>query len=407
MLNPRPCCSGTHLTLFSTNGWILKILGSAYLLGGTADHLNEIYEDAAGNEGHEPWEDSPSEIALHDYRDYLGKREYQRAFVDFFEDQLVLHGYDWKEVVEKFLFERGSRKSDNPLPIFNCLTAGLGHPLIHLGYAYELNSREVAMEALGLAATCYDGKLASLLESGLGSSHTSTTANPVVYSTNNLFEVFARVNGDKRLDSAFEHYGGDNLSHLLADPVLTSILLEHWHAWKITDPTADFAQSQALAAALLISSGSSVGGHGYDFFLVHLLTTSHAVRILIPFLDAQHHLPLVREWLLITLAIYIAQLRPPIKREYITDFDLQGRDWSFVVHTALEGKHKLDAHFVKACRALKEAERVWGDDNGEQYYLKAAVKFASEFDGWGGFGVEDVEDSHAKAKPKSQSTLNI
>jgi hypothetical protein len=29
---------------------------------------------------------------------------YQRAFVDFFEDELVRHGYDWKKVVSDYLF---------------------------------------------------------------------------------------------------------------------------------------------------------------------------------------------------------------------------------------------------------------------------------------------------------------
>ncbi|KIX03655.1 uncharacterized protein Z518_07208 [Rhinocladiella mackenziei CBS 650.93] len=382
------------------------ILGSAYLLGSPAEHLNDIYEDAAANEGHDHWVDSPSEIALHDYRDFLGKREYQRAFVDFFEDQLVLQGYDWKEVVRKFIFERGPRKSANAEPMFNCLTGGLGHPLIHLGYAYELNNREVAMEALGLAATCYDAKLATLLESASTLSQTST-ANPLTYSTNNLFELFARINGDKRLDSAFHHYGGDNLTKLLADPVLTSILLEHWSAWKITDPTKDFSQSQALASALLISTATNVGGHGYDFFLLHLLTTSHAVRILIPFLDAQYHVPLIREWLLFTIAVYICQLRPLIKREYITDFDLAGRDWSFVTTQALQGKKEFDAHFIKGCRAMREAERVWPDEpNGEKYYLKAAVKFASEFDGWGGFGVEDEEAERELQEEMKKAKLN-
>ncbi len=116
--------------------------------------------------------------------------------------------------------------------MFSCLTAGLGHPLIHLGYAYELNSREVAMEALGLAATNYDGRLAKLLESG---APVDKSANPLAYSTSNLFEIFARVNGDSRLDGKFEH-GSDNLSKLLEDKVLTSILMEHWSAWKIHRP---------------------------------------------------------------------------------------------------------------------------------------------------------------------------
>ncbi|EXJ53864.1 hypothetical protein A1O7_09200 [Cladophialophora yegresii CBS 114405] len=359
------------------------LLGSAYLLGSPPEHLNDIYEDAARNEGHEPWVDSPSEIALHDYRDFLGQRNYQRAWVDFFEDQLVLHGYEWKRVVAKFLFERGPKGSATEEPMFSCLTAGLAHPLIHLGYAYELNSREVAMEAMGLAATCFDARLAGLLESG---------TNPTTYSTGDLFEVFAHVNSDDRLDGVFEHHGGDNLSKLLGDAKLTSILVEHWSAWKITDPTKDFAQSQALAAALLVSSAPSVRGHGWDFFLVHLLTSSHAVRILIPFLEPQYHVRLVKEWLLIALAIYIAQLRPLIKTSYITDVDLAGRNWVFVSKQAVEGPYKFDAHFVKACRALYEADKVWGESgpNGEEnYWLKAAVKFAGEFAGWGGFGEED------------------
>ena len=272
-------------------------------------------------------------------------------------------------MVEKFLFERGSTSSPNRQPIFNCLTAGLGHPLIHLGYAYELNSREVAMEALGLAATCYNPTLAKLFEN-----------KPVpTYTTNNIFEVFARVQADKRLDHAFDN-SEDKLDHLWTDPVLSSILLEHWSAWKITDPTKDFAQSQELAVALHTSSASSVGGHGYDFLLVHLLTTSHAVRILIPFLEGQHHLPLVREWLLIALSIYITQNRPVINRAFVTDYDTQGRGWDFVTKAALESPHRFDAHFVKGCRAMLEAERTWGEEDG--YWLKGAVKFADEFSGW-------------------------
>jgi hypothetical protein len=43
---------------------------------------------------------------------------------------------------------------------------------------------------------------------------------------------------------------------------------------------------------------------------------------------------------------------------------------------------------------MKEASETWGDD--EQYYLRAAVKFATEFEGWGGFryGAEDAEPQY-------------
>ncbi|KIV92275.1 hypothetical protein PV10_06730 [Exophiala mesophila] len=371
------------------------LLGSACLLGGDADHLNSVYEDAATNEGHDHWEDAPSEIALHDYRDFLGKRDYQRAWVDFFEDQLVLHGYDWKEVVSKFLFDRGTKGSDTEWPMFNALTSGLGHPLIHLGYAYELNSREVGMEALGLVATCYDPKLAKILETKIPQNSQQQIIKSHVKPTTDLFSILLKVHDDTRFDGMFDQPGGENLSHLLGDESLVSILVEYWSSWQIKDPTKDFAQSQNLAIALLIASASSVGGHGFDFFLVHLLTTSHAVRILIPVIEPQYHVLLVREWFLITLAIYIAQSRPEIKTSNITEYDVKGRDWEFVTTTAIQGPHKFDAHFVKACRAIKEAEKVWGETE-DQYYLKAAVKFASEFDGWGGFGAEDEEVEREK-----------
>lgn len=42
---------------------------------------------------------------------------YERAFVDFFEDELVLKGYDWKKVVVDYVFT-----GENPLG--KCLISG-------------------------------------------------------------------------------------------------------------------------------------------------------------------------------------------------------------------------------------------------------------------------------------------
>ena len=236
------------------------------------------------------------------------------------------------------------------------------------------------MEGLGLVATCY-----SDLHKYLDDPKYSKM--PCSYSTSNPFEILARVNADSRLNGDFDSVGGDNLSKIFDK--YESVLLEHWNAWKIVEPEKQFEQSQQLATALLISTAGSVGGHGYDFFLVHLLTTSHAVRIMIPFLPAKWHIPLVRQWWLITVAIYIAQTRPTIKLDYIRDYDLNGRDWDWVNKVALEGKWALDAHYVKGIRAIKEAGNVWGDE--DWFYLKAAVKFAEEFNGWGGFREGDQE----------------
>jgi hypothetical protein len=86
------------------------ILCSAYLLGADTAHLNHIYE--VESKQLEPWKESPGEISEDDWRDFLGKKEYQRAFVQFFGDvqSSYNYGYDWKKVVERFMFQ-----GDQPL----------------------------------------------------------------------------------------------------------------------------------------------------------------------------------------------------------------------------------------------------------------------------------------------------
>lgn len=252
----------------------------------------------------------------------------------------------------------------------------VGHPLIHLGYAYEMSSRELAMEALTLTATCYNG-LHKYLESSEFSS------KPTSYSSSSPLGIFTRIRADKQFDALFDQPGGNNLDILFRDH--EEAVLDYWNTWRISDPGQQFRDSQMAATALLLATHKT----GYDFFLVHLLTTSHAVRILIPFFPSKYHVLLVRQWWLITVAIYIAQLRPKIDLEDIYHFDLQGRDWEWADSKAVGGEWSTDAHYVKAIRAMKEAGQTWGDE--DKFYLKAAVKFASEFSGWGGFSAEDAE----------------
>ena len=73
-------------------------------------------------------------------------------------------------------------------------------------------------------------------------------------------------------------------------------------------------------------------------------------------------------------------------------FDTGKKGWDDVTRSALEGEYRLDAHFVKACRALKVAGETWGDGDG--WFLKCAVKFVEEFEGWGGFGGKGSEEEH-------------
>ncbi|ORY08868.1 hypothetical protein BCR34DRAFT_488202 [Clohesyomyces aquaticus] len=342
------------------------ILGSAYILGGTHEHLNDIYESEA--QELEPWHDSPAEITKDDWRDFLGKREYQRAFVDFFEDQMVAKKYDWKLLLDEYLFQGKE-------PLINGLISGLGHPLIHLGYAYELGSRTIAIEALAMGS-CFYSSLHKYLDDP---AYTKPANTP---STSPL-DILQSVRTDKRFDGLYDHRSGD-ISKVLEER--EEALLEFWNAWELPNPKEQFEESQRTAVALFVGTDPPETNK-FDFFLAHVLTSSHAIRILLPLVPAKYHINLVRQWWLFTLAVYIAQVRPEIKVDAIEGYGLKGRDWKFVVDTALRSSHSLDAHFVKALRSMKVAAETWGDDS--QFYLKAAVKVASEFEHWGGFGTAD------------------
>ncbi|KAF1946210.1 hypothetical protein EJ02DRAFT_450656 [Clathrospora elynae] len=355
---------------------IPHVLGSAYLLGGTAEHLNELYEKEA--EELEPWHDAPGEVTMDEWRDFLGKKEYQRAFIDFFEDQLVSKKYDLKDLLEEFLL--GGKE-----PLINGLISGLAHPLIHLGYAYELQSRTVAIEALALGACCYSFLHKYIDDPRYTKPSPHCATEQAIEDGTDLLGILDKVRKDERFDGLYDHRDGD-INKVFEES--EEALLEYWNAWKIVNPTYQFRAAQHLAVMLLLDKPEN---SKFDFFIVHVLTSSHAIRILLPLVPPKFHVSLLRQWWLLTLAVFIAQMRPPYKSGWTIDrYECNENDWKYVVHQALDGPHAKDAHFVKALRAMKVAEETWEtSDSHSKYWVKAAVKFADEFEGWGGFGTEE------------------
>ncbi|EKD16228.1 uncharacterized protein L3040_009532 [Drepanopeziza brunnea f. sp. 'multigermtubi'] len=343
---------------------IPHLLGSAYLLGADADQLNNIYDGES--ERLEEWKNSPAEVTEKDWREFLGDKRYQRAYVDFYEDEMALKfDYDWKGVAREYLFSGNE-------PLINGIIGGLGHPLIHLAYAYELSSKEVGIEALAMSSCCYN-YLHKYLD------HPSYTIAST-YSTTSPLEILHKIHTDTRFDGLFEDRGASNIEIIFSQH--ESLVLEHWNAWTIIDPNKQFRESQEAALALLVRTVEP-GTHAYDFFMVHLLTTSHAVRVLLPLIPKKFHIGLVRQWWLLAIAVYIAQLRPKISED-IEGKPEAGKGWKYVEEMAVTGPWRSDPHYVKALRAMKEAAFTWGDVH--ERYLSTAVHFADDFKGWTGFG---------------------
>lgn len=242
-----------------------------------------------------------------------------------------------------------------------------------------MGSSTITTEALGLATICYNKTLANLTES-ITLHPPDETSN----STNSPFEILDRIRKDAHIDPLFSRPGTDNFDRLLQTQA--PYILKHAKQWKIDNPVHALCQAQKLAASMLMSSGpkdKTDTESKYDFFILHLLTTSHALRVILPNLPEGYWRPLIQQWWLVAITIYIAQLRPELTPERVQRYELNGRDWSWAAMHATKGDYSTDAHYIKGIRAFKEMAGVWGD--ADQYLLKSGVKFAEEFSGWGGF----------------------
>lgn len=211
----------------------------------------------------------------------------------------------------------------------------MGHPLIHLSYAFELSCKELAIEALAQACLEYD-----FLHKYLDDP--SYTKAPSTFTSTSSLEILQKIHDDEHFDNLFALPGPANIKPLFDQR--EDQVLEYWNSWIIEDPIEQFKESQKDAIKLLVQTVEP-GPNKYDFFLVHVLTISHAIRILLPLLPPSCHLNLVRQWWLLTVAVYIAQLRPAIKTNSIEVPSV--KDWKYVQSKALNGDWAKDAHYVK------------------------------------------------------------
>lgn len=250
----------------------------------------------------------------------------------------------------------------------------MGHPFIHLAYAYEFDSKEVASEALSLGCTEVDF-MHKYFDNPPADTGKST------YKTKDLLEILGRVVDDKRFDGLFEHPGFMNTFAIHAKA--EDVLLEHYNAFVLDDVEVQFEQIFDVAARIAVETGDAE--RQFDFFLIHILTAFHALRVILPYAPVEHRGNMVKQFVMWTLLMYVAQLRRPVQTDLVKKVDLKGRGWDYVRDQALNSRFSLDSHYVKVVRALKVGEELYGEKDG--WYLKAAIKFVDEYREWTGFGL--------------------
>ena len=156
-------------------------------------------------------------------------------------------------------------------------------------------------------------------------------------------KLLTRMAGDDRFDKLPTSLAYDDLEGVLKEH--DDLFLEYWNGWRISDPKKAFEESQRAAVDLLVSTVQP-DSHGYKFVIVHLLTSSHAVRVLLPFLPAHSHIALLRQWWFLVVAMFVLKGRP-MPNSANVDKDLGGRNWKYVIGKAINGPWYNDSHFVK------------------------------------------------------------
>ncbi|KAJ0326869.1 hypothetical protein COL5a_006420 [Colletotrichum fioriniae] len=342
-------------------------LGSSYLLGATDSQLQHIF-DVESPHLVEPDDKriTHEEITTSNWRKFLGQKPYTAAYAIFFDGEVAKYGGDWRKVVEDYVWA-------GPEPIINGFSGGLGHPFIHLAYAYEFDDEKVATEALSMGCTEYD-PTHEILD--------NPPPDTSTYKTKSIKEVLDCIRADKKFNGYADSPGFVNLFTLLGK--FKSEVIEHWHAWVVEDPDTQLGDCAKMAAELFMETRNNEEGM-FDFYVAHILTFAHALRILLPLWSHEQKVSVMRQYGLYTMMVYIAQLRPGL------DWDEDGLSkggetpaWDTIFKNSLNSKWMIDVHFPKVVRGMKVVEDTWGASGG--LYQRAADVFVNKFNGWGGYG---------------------
>jgi hypothetical protein len=335
-------------------------LASLFLLGVTDEQLEKAYKTMCKDL--DPYEPSPQPITVSNWREFLGNKQYCRSYRDFFNEQLMSKGTDWQKTLLEFLL-------DNPeQPLINSLVSGLAHPLIHVGYAFEMNSVQVGVEALAMTAVCYN-YLHEVIDKLQSPNSPSKGA----------IDIFKAIRSDARLP-IYDKPGVSNLELTVQN--CQEQIMFHYNQWRMNSGDLAKAIEELFDLTVYLYGATHKPDQiVFDFFVLHLLTSMHAIRILHSHIDKRDIFEhILFQFFYFATVIYISQLRPEINEQLVNDYPIDAKEkhWSYVIDKTLNTKLVDDAHAVKVVRVLRDAEQLYGDKKG--LYLKVAVKTVDNLD---------------------------
>ena len=267
-------------------------------------------------------------------------------------------------------------KGDDEKPLLCSLFSEWGYPLVHLGYAFELDSAEFALEALTLAATNYDEASNTLYDE---------ICNQEEEPTKSLIGCLQSLS----MDGACKELAwseGDSYKHspLQANPTL---IKNYVHSVDLSpERYANSLEGDKLAVLLLISSYKPKTCE-FDYSFGQCLASRYALRVILPnCLTETKKNVCIEHWMLI-VSTFLAQSCPKIDESLVCKFDSPLGSWDEMIALAISGQYSTDALFVKTIRIIHAFNDIHGPLDG--FWLQAASRFATQFTKWAGLGKKE------------------
>jgi hypothetical protein len=234
---------------------------------------------------------------------------------------------------------------------------------------------------------------------------TTTPSTP----SKSLLEILNTIRQDARFDSLFESPGYWNIPILFASREET--VLEYFNLWTVTRADQNLEELFDISILLLAAttpapsypvpltsekSSTPPQGHThFDFFLLHLLLSCHAIRVLFKNLSYTTHTTLLEAQFLATIGYYISELRPGVSIDLIKGRGKEedGKDWGYIRRQCFESDVNSEiangGNYVRgmsaqgrlmiALRVLREAELEYGFKDG--LYLSTALMIVEQMNG--------------------------
>ncbi|KAJ3561719.1 hypothetical protein NP233_g10022 [Leucocoprinus birnbaumii] len=288
-----------------------------WYLGADADVIKTAY--AAQSSYQRPAFSSPGPVNKDNWTKHFGDEKYYNAYLAFFVGELAAKGP--AAVLEEYVFSDAANfpGGEDKVQMLCRFDEGLLHPIIHAGYGFELGLPGLIAEAgmLGLAqAAVHDIPASPLIPA---SWFESTSKTHKAGSTPSVLNVLARVIADTNI--AYTPNPTPGFTEVVSK--YSAKLVEYVDTWSPDLSTKEGLQKALEEVVFFVNLIYAVPGlvskeeglFNADFFAMHFVTSSMFLSSLLVNLKPRSQELLLRSYVSICLAWFIARGKPQLNIE--------------------------------------------------------------------------------------------